>query len=233
MKKIFITGISSGIGKAIIHKLSKNYECYGTTKNLAKLSKSLPANIININNVIELDFTKIEGDKNITSVLNKIPDDIDVLINNAGIALFSPFIESKFQDLTEQVKVNFYSNFLITKYFLPLMVQRKQGTIINILSVASLKPFEFASIYSATKSASVGLFSSIREEVRSQNIKITNVFLGATNTKIWDSQSRKEFGERMIKPTQVADAIYSLILLSQHSEMMVEDIVIRPQGGDL
>lgn len=233
MKKIFISGISKGIGAETAKKLQKKYEVYGSTSNLQKYLKNMDKSSLPVNNIVEINFNTTLKLEEINLKLNKLPPDINVLINNAGIAHFSPFLESSLAEMKEQMSINFYSAFLLTKQFLPSMVLQNNGLIINILSVAALKAFEFASLYSATKSAMASLFDSIREEVRDNNIKITNIYLGATNTGLWDEKSRIEFGKQMIKPAQVAKVIDSVITLSQEKEMMLEEIIIRPQYGDL
>lgn len=233
MKKIFISGISKGIGAETAKKLQKKYEVYGSTSNLQKYLKNMDKSSLSVNNIVEINFNTTLKLEEINLKLNKLPPDINVLINNAGIAHFSPFLESSLAEMKEQMSINFYSAFLLTKQFLPSMVLQNNGLIINILSVAALKAFEFASLYSATKSAMASLFDSIREEVRDNNIKITNIYLGATNTGLWDEKSRIEFGKQMIKPAQVAKVIDSVITLSKEKEMMLEEIIIRPQYGDL
>lgn len=233
MKKIFISGISKGIGAETAKKLQKKYEVYGSTSNLQKYLKNIDKSSLSVNNIVEINFNTTLKLEEINLKLNKLPPDINVLINNAGIAHFSPFLESSLTEMIEQMNINFYSAFILTKQFLPSMVLQNNGLIINILSVAALKAFEYASLYSATKSAMASLFDSIREEVRDNNIKITNIYLGATNTELWDEKSRIEFGKQMIKPAQVAKVIDSVITLSQEKEMMLEEIVIRPQYGDL
>lgn len=233
MKKIFVSGISKGIGSAIVRKLNKKYDVYGSTSNLQNYLKSADNTALPANKIVELNFGRVLKNEQIELKLNKLPQDINVLINNAGISVFSPFLESSFIEMQELMNVNLYSAYTLTKHFLPSMVLQNNGLIINILSVAAIKPFEFASIYSATKSAMASLFDSLREEVRDNNIKITNIYLGATNTELWDEKSRKEFGKRMIKTAQVAKVIDSIIALSQEKDMMIENIVIRPQRGDL
>jgi NADP-dependent 3-hydroxy acid dehydrogenase YdfG len=99
--------------------------------------------------------------------------------------------------------------------------------------VASIKPFTGASLYSAAKAAMSAMFDSIREEVRSEGVKITNIYLGATETTIWSDEMREKFSDKMIDPDDVADTVLSLIELSKRKRMMVEEIVLRPQFGDL
>lgn len=233
MKKVFISGISRGIGLEIYKQLADNYDVSGSTTKLKTVPNLIEGLKLHHSKLFEIDahnFSKAEDSKDLFS---NLPKDIDILINNAGMAKFQDFIETDYLTLLQHLNVNLQLSYLLTKAVLPSMIEKKCGLIINLLSIAALKPFTGASLYSAAKAAMAAMFDSIREEVRSEGIKIVNVYLGATETTIWSDEMREKFADRMIDPEDVADAVSSIIELSKRKKMMVEEIVLRPQFGDL
>lgn len=233
MKNIFISGISRGIGLEIFKVLSDNYLVFGSTSNLELVPNLAEALKMKNSELFEIDAHLLHSKSKFEAYLDTIPKDIDILINNAGIAKFQDFSETNISTLTEHLNVNLYLSYLLAKAVLPNMLEKKSGLIINILSVASIKPFTGASLYSAAKAAMSAMFDSIREEVRSEGIKITNVYLGATETSIWSDEMREKYSDKMIDPDDVADTVLYLIELSKRKRMMVEDVTLRPQFGDL
>ncbi|HPD33840.1 MAG TPA: SDR family oxidoreductase, partial [Candidatus Kapabacteria bacterium] len=147
--------------------------------------------------------------------------------------IFTPFEKSTIDDLKMQIEVNLFGAYHLTKQFLPSMLEKRQGMIINMISIAAEKPFENSSLYGASKAALAAMFASIREETRRQKIKITNLILGATYSDAWDEETRAELGSRMIQPKSVAMIMDNLINYYENNDLMVEEIVIRPQFGDL
>ena len=111
------------------------------------------------------------------------------------------------------------------------MIKKKKGTIINILSVASKKIFTQSSVYSASKAGLEMYMNILREEVRKYNIRIINIFPGATKTAIWPDEMLEQFGKRMMLPEDIAALIFSLY--NSNNSVVPEEIVLRPIKGDL
>ena len=111
------------------------------------------------------------------------------------------------------------------------MISKGGGTIINILSVVTKKTFTNSSIYSASKWGLLGYSNSLREEVRKHNIKVINVIPGATETPIWSKEMRNEHSERMMSSDEIARVLVWAFL--QKSNLVTEEIVLRPIEGDL
>jgi 3-oxoacyl-[acyl-carrier protein] reductase len=233
MKNVFISGMSRGIGLEIFKQLSDSFNVSGSTSNLKLVPNLFEAMKLKNSELLEIDAHLLNKPDKFDSYLSRIPGNVDILINNAGIAKFQDFLDTNLLTLTEHLNVNLYLSYLLTKAVLPSMLEKKSGLIINILSVASIKPFIGASLYSAAKAAMSAMFDSIREEVRSEGVKITNIYLGATETTIWSEEMREKYSEKMIDPLDVADTVVALIELSKRKRMMIEEIVLRPQFGDL
>ena len=233
MKNVFISGVSSGIGYATAKLLSQKHNVFGSTRDKQALLHNQSNSFIVPENIYEIDFLKNNNKIELDMILSPIQKEIQVLINNAGVVIFTPFEKSVIEDLKTQIEVNLYGAFNLTQQFLPAMLVQRQGLIINLISIAAIKPFENSSIYGASKAALATMFNSLREETRRQKIKITNLVLGATYTEVWDEESRANLGSRMIQPESIAKIIDNLIDLSENDDFMVEDIIVRPQFGDL
>jgi short-subunit dehydrogenase len=125
--------------------------------------------------------------------------------------------------------VNLYSAYHLTRALLPFMMKEKKGAIFNICSIASLKAYANGGAYSITKFALLGFSRNLREEMKPYGIKVTAVIPGAVYTDSW-----KESGipaERMMQVNDIADLVYTSSQLSAGA--VVEDIILRPQLGDL
>ena len=139
----------------------------------------------------------------------------------------------EFLNINSTMEVNFNGPVHLIKLALQSMLENKNGMIVNISSVAHFEKFNGSSIYAASKSALTNFSKVIREEVRSKNVKIMNVFPGATKTDIWSKDSIEKYGERMMSVEDLGLVIVNNIVMSYHFDLMVEDITIRPQFGDL
>lgn len=240
MKTFFLTGISRGIGNEIFKLLSDSYYFIGTTRNkisfYEKHSELVSKDSLKI---LEIDLDNNPKEpwsdylERINKEMNSIDSNIDIFVNNSGVAHFAPLIEINGDTIKSEYYVNSIAPTIIMKSVVSKMVEQKSGLIINISSIATKKTFENASIYSASKNSIIGLTNSLREEVRKHKIKVVNVFLGATNTEIWDEKIRVEKQHLMISPENVAKIIQNIIRMSEFDDLMIEDITIRPQYGDL
>jgi len=233
MKKVFISGVSRGIGLEILRKLHNNYKVSGSTSNYENFKKVINELNLDSDEFCEINAMDLIDENHFQQSSIMIPGDIDVLINNAGIGEFKNFDSTDLNILQSHLDINLKFPYLLTKAVLPGMLLRKSGIIINILSVAIRKPFTNSSVYSASKAAVAAMFDSLREEVRTEGIKIANVYVGATDTDIWHPKVREKYSQRMLSAKDVAESISSLIELNSREKIMVEEIVIRPQLGDL
>ena len=177
-KIVLITGASSGIGKAIGEYLSqKGYVVYGTSRN--------PENIKN--SMFPLLALEVKNPESIEAAIKKviaISGRIDVLINNAGVGITGPLEEIPMTEIKNNFDVNLFGPIEVMKAVLPKMRAQKSGLIINITTIAGYMVLPFRSIYSASKGALELITESLRMEVRSFGIKITNVAPGDFATNI-------------------------------------------------
>jgi short-subunit dehydrogenase len=225
MKVVLITGASSGIGKSIGEFLHhKGFVVYGTSRN--------PENVINsIFPLLALDVRDVNSiQKAVSDVIQK-SGRIDVVINNAGVGITGPLEEILIAEIKNNFETNFFGPIEVMKAVLPQMRAQKLGLIINITSIAGYMGLPYRSIYSASKGALEIITESLRMEVKSFGINITNVAPGdfATNIAagryhapvISGSDYEKSYATVLktmndhvdsgSNPLQMAEAIYKII----------------------
>lgn len=177
-KVIFITGASSGIGKAIGEYLSdKNYRVFGTSRNPERIKDSkFP--------LIKMDVNDTDSIRVAISEVIAQTERIDVLINNAGVGITGPIEETPESEIENAFSTNLFGPINVIKAVLPQM--RKQGTghILNITSIAGYMGLPYRGIYSATKAALEITIEAMRMETLQFGIKMTNVAPGDFATNI-------------------------------------------------
>ena len=156
---------------------------------------------------------------------------VDVLVNSAGVTVFKSFLHTSSQEFHDVVATNLQGYIHCMKAVLPTMARRKRGWVINILSTAAVKTFKGSAAYTASKAGMHGLSKVVREEMRPFNVRIVDVFPGPTDTPMWSPATRRTHSRRMMKAKSVAEAVVALYQFPP--DVVPEEIVLRPVGGDL
>lgn len=234
MSNVIITGASKGIGRALAIKFAQNGHhlalCSRDSKNLEILVgelKSINSNIQII--AIPTDVSIKEKVEHFASEILNQWDKIDVLINNAGVFIPGSIHDEPEGNLEIMMNTNLFSAYHLTRKIIPSMIANKAGYIFNICSIASFTAYANGGSYAISKFALLGFSKCLREELKQHQIKVSSVMPGATLTASWDGVDLPE--ERFIPAEDIADIVYNTSQLS--SRTVVEDIVIRPQLGDL
>ncbi len=225
-KVVWITGANKGIGAALTELGAKRKMTIAATSR-----KNDVAGAATIH-PFTCDVQSQESIETCYREIINICGAVDILINNAGVATFSSFWETSVEEADTMLNTNLRGMWLCTKTVLPAMIKSGSGIIVNIHSVAAVKTFTNCSIYAATKAGALAMSRSLREEVRGFGIKVIDILPGATETDIWDAESRRELSPRMMQPSDIATIIWQAIDLSSGAALL-EEIVIRPQLGDL
>ena len=233
-KLIVVTGGTKGIGKALIARfLAEGFDAATCSRNLHELEQLRKEMVHNFPESKVYTATADLSKKNevtqfaeFVKGINKAPD---VLINNTGIFIPGLIHEEDEESLEVMMNTNLYSAYHLTRALLGGMMEKKQGDIFNICSVASLKAYPNGGSYSISKFALLGFSKVLREELKEYGIRVAAVLPGATLTASWDGVDIPE--ERFMKPEDVAETIWAATRLSRQS--VVEEIIIRPQLGDL
>jgi len=178
-KVVLITGGSSGIGRSIgSYLLSKGYQVYGTTRNLAKHPDFKDFELL------QLDVTDSESIFDAIQHIIEKEQRLDVLINNAGVGITGPIEETPYKEISSAFDTNFHGPLQMAKAVLPQMRKQKSGMIVNITSIAGYMGLPYRGIYSATKSALAISTEALRMEVKDFGIKVTTLAPGDFNTNI-------------------------------------------------
>lgn len=238
-KVVWVTGGSKGIGLALVNELVK----YGAKVAFSASSQKeyfisneiFTSDEINSDTLfyIECDASSSQSIKDAAQKITNKFGKIDILINNAGVSTFKPFLELSEDEFDRMNNINYKAIFTSMQAVLPKMIENHSGTIVNIISVAALKTFEMSSVYAASKAAIRAMTGVVRKEYRKNGIKILDVFPGAVSTEIWPEPLRTDWKEKMMLPEDIATVIVENIALAQNPRLQIEEIVIRPQGGDL
>lgn len=230
---VIVTGASRGIGKAIATIFAANGKnLFLSSRNEVALYKAMEELQTNYPSVSikakAFDLSKKENAKELGNWCLKytVPD---IIVNNAG--LFEPgSVYNEPEGLLEsQLAINLNSAYHLTRALLPKMMERRSGHIFNLCSIASLHAYDNGGAYSISKFAMYGFSKNLREEMKPYNIKVTSVHPGAVLTDSWGDYDNSS--NRIMEAEDIAKMIFACTQLSPAA--CVEDIVIRPQLGDL
>ncbi|WP_028550586.1 3-ketoacyl-ACP reductase [Paenibacillus sp. UNC451MF] len=219
-KTAIITGAGKGIGKAAALALAKEGVHLGlVARNRAELEalqSSLSSTYGIRAYVAAVDITnKTEVDQAIGNLITQLGS-IDILINNAGIAQFGTLLDMESEQWERIIQTNLMGTYYVTRAALPTMLERQNGTIINIASTAGERGFATGSAYCASKFAVLGLTESLLQEVRKSNIRVTALTPSTVNTDLALNAGLKIGDEdRMMQPEDVAELILATLQLPQ------------------
>jgi len=223
MKTILVTGSSRGIGKAIAIKFASGNKLILTGRDTLKLQET--SQLVKQKGgeaiVVEADLSIPQ---NVISLIDELNLTIlDILINNAGMAVVAPLDELNLDDWQKTFNVNVPAPFLLIKKLHTIMP--KGSSIVNIASVASKSGYPNWSSYCMSKFALDGFTKSIREELREKDIRVLNIYPGAVATDIWIGVPGEQDLNAMMKPEAIAEMLVTAI--SQPSGTVIEDITLR------
>jgi short-subunit dehydrogenase len=230
---VVITGASKGIGKAVATEFAKKgytlllcsrgeAALYNTVSELQTAYpdasiKARPTDMSNEADVLAFAAWCLE---------KGTPD---IIVNNAGHFVPGSIYNEAPGTLATMIESNLYSAYHLTRALLTPMMAAKTGHIFNICSIASLNAYANGGSYSISKFALAGFTKNLREELKPHGIKVTGVYPGAVYTASWDGSGVDP--KRIMEAQDVATMIVAAASLSFTA--VVEDIVLRPQLGDL
>lgn len=222
---VFITGGSSGIGKAIGELLhEKGYKVFGTSRD----SLVYPNSIFPL---INMNLSDSDSISNAISELIQQAGKIDILINNAGVGITGPLEETPIEETHYAMQVNLYGPMQVINAVLPYMRKQKEGRILNITSIAGYMGLPYRGIYSASKGALGVITETYRLELRSFGIEMcsvapgdfaTNIAAGRYHAPVREDSPYKEIYSESLKmmdkhvddgsdPKEMADAVYKIL----------------------
>ncbi len=233
-KLIVVTGGSQGIGRAIVSRFAAEGFDVATCARHAGDLEVLKIQIESLHPGVNI-FTH-KGDMSVRAEVARFAEFIraldrplSALVNNAGYFVPGEITTEPEGNLESMINANLYSAYHLTRELAPLMKSRKSGHIFNMCSIASITAYENGGSYAISKAAMLGFSRCLRAELKEHRIRVTAIIPGATNTRSWAGAGLPD--DRFIKADDIASAVYGAYSLSPSS--VVEEIIIRPQDGDV
>ncbi len=234
MKRVVITGASSGIGAQTArlcarrgHRLVLAARSVARLQDLAKecSAEGSPKTL-----VCAVDFNEPTTARSLENALYQLGDGEPVLVSNAGTFNPGQFAESDFETHAGQVTVNLLGAMAAAHALIPAMLAHGSGQIVQVASIAATQSFPGAAAYCASKAGLLSFGRSISLEYRNQGIRVTSILPGATATPIWKGESHPPF-EKMLTAESVAEAIVTVIDLPP--DRTIDELTITPPLGIL
>jgi short-subunit dehydrogenase len=233
-KTIVIAGGSRGIGKAILVKFASAgfnaIVCSRNLDNLQALQTEFQQHYPDAHlSICAADLSQKSETQRLAQCIRNTGWQVDVLVNNVGVFVPGQICDEPDGNLEFMIQTNLYSAYYLTRELIGSFLERREGHIFNICSIASVVPYPKGSSYCISKFALLGMSKVLREELKPHNIKVTAILPSATLTDSWQGTDLPV--DRFIQAQDVANLIYACYALSP--QCVPEEIVLRPQAGDI
>ncbi len=236
---VFITGATSGFGKACALKFAEN----GYTlilngrriERLLQLQEEIETLHSSACHILAFD---VRNKQEVFDAVDSLPEDwkqIDILINNAGLALGRDlFQDADIKDWDTMIDTNVKGLLYVSKAVIPLLIKRRKGHIINIGSIAGKQVYERGNVYCASKFAVDAISKSMRIDLLEHRIKVSAIHPGAAETEFSlvrfkgnEEAAKKVYeGIQPLTAKDVADTVYFMASLPEH--VCINDLEITP-----
>jgi len=208
-----ITGPTSGIGEQFALQMAESgYHLVLVSRSEAKLA-ALSKKLSHAHGVkthyILADLSDPEAPDRIFEETSRLEIAVDILVNNAGFDVYAPFVESDWQDTQNLINVNVMAVVRLTHLYLPGMIARNAGHVVNVGSIGSFIPGPNNAVYAATKAFVLSFSEAIAEELRETKVGVTCLCPGAVDTAFADKSnlhSTPLFKYTAMNPQSVAEA---------------------------
>ena len=231
--KLFITGATRGIGRAIADRLAPKCDSMflvaRDTDALTALSAELREMGCSDVQMCAADLADRQAADLIHEAAVRASFSPNVLVLNAGTFLEGTLVESHSQDFRETLEVNLTSSYELVKRFVPGMVDARRPRIVLIGSTAALEAYPVGALYGVAKWGLRGYAVNLRSELMREGIGVTFVAPGGTLTDLWEGEELEP--NRLLEPDDVAAVVEMSLTLSDQA--VVEEVIVRPMLGDL
>ena len=228
-KNVVIAGATGGIGHALA-KFVKNSKAnvFLTGRDADALNKVAEDVGIPSRQIFVLDITNHSEVLATAEKINEATGEqgVEILVNATGVGIIKPLDDLTFEDFSHSLDVNLKGAFSLLKGFVPGMKKRKKGLIINLPGVLGKTPMAGASAYAASKYGLNGMLKSVREELKRTQVRITNLYLGGTDTAFWDTIDLRVQRDKFVTAEEAARSIW--FLCQQPSSGVVSEMVLQP-----
>lgn len=239
MKYILITGATAGFGEATARMFAENNWNLIITGRRAERLEQLKSELAHFPIAIETLCFDVRDEKQVNTAIDSLSDEvknnIQILVNNAGLAVGrSPIAEGLTDDWNRMIDTNIKGLLYVSKAVVPILQKNGSGHIVNLGSIAGKEVYAGGNVYCATKHAVDALSRSMRIDLVNDGIKVTNIAPGAAETEFslvrfkGDEATAKSVydGFDPLQAIDIADAIYYVCTRPKH--VTINDLVIMP-----
>ena len=228
-KNVVVIGATGGIGRALCKLLvGSRAQVYLTSTDAAAASSLATELKLDASRAHHLDVTDHDAVLAKAAHIEQSLGDqgVDILINASGIGIIKPLEQLAIEEFRQTLDVNLTGTFSLLQGFVPAMKARKRGLIINLPGVLGKTPMAGAAAYAASKYGLNGMLKSVREELRRTQVRITNLYLGGTDTPFWDEIDLRVQRDKFVTAEEAARSIW--FLCQQPSSGVVSEMVLQP-----
>lgn len=229
-----VTGASAGIGAALAKKIAaQGYNVVLVARRAERL-KALADLLAERHGVealaVPADLTDPDDRASLCATVRSAGMDISVLVNNAGFATGGPYADSSTSREVEQVRILVEAPVELTAMYLPAMIARGSGAILNVASTAGMQPVPFSAGYSAAKAHALAFSRALHDEVRRHGVSVTALCPGPVKTEFWDVAGESPMEKVLPRPVWVSVervAETALDGLSRNRRVVVPGTMVR------
>lgn len=235
-KRALITGASSGIGEATALEFARagiHVALVSRSEDkLEEVARSAQEHGVEAKSY-PCDLARVEGVREQIETIATQFGPIDILVNNAGMGYTGSLMDTSLADWQQVLDLNLTSVFECVRGILPSMRERRQGTIVNVASIAGQQVFPNWGAYCVSKFGVMALSKALAAEERERGIRVSTICPGAVNTSIWDTETVQADFERstMLTPQTVAQTILQTVELPQQA--VIEELTLMSNAGVL
>jgi 3-oxoacyl-[acyl-carrier protein] reductase len=215
-----VTGASRGIGRAIASALAPTHDLVLVARDATDLAASVAA-CEGSGARVQSMLVDVSDAAAVHAALDGLA--VDVLVNNAGVAVMRPFLELTAAEWHRMVDVNVNALYHVTRAVLPGMIARGRGHVCTIGSIAGRNNFVGGSAYCGTKHFVMGFSECLMLEVRDAGVGVSVIMPGSVDTELFPPGTKRDW---MLEPKDVADAVAFVVSTPPH--MLVHRIEVRP-----
>jgi len=225
-----VTGATTGIGRAIALALGERGAalaiCARNAKRVDETVRELKSLGVRATGT-DCDVADEQSIVRFADHVHKNLGHVDILVNNAGVGHLAPFGELTTGQIDETLAVNVRGLMLVTAAFLPRMLEREHGHVINVASLAGRNGFVGGTAYAASKHAVLGFSKSLMLEVRQKNVRVVAICPGSVETPFFDKAGVElNNADRVLQPEDVAATVIAALELPDRA--LVSELDIRP-----
>jgi 3-oxoacyl-[acyl-carrier protein] reductase len=225
-----VTGATEGIGRAIADRLASRGARLAVCARTGAKVTAVVQQLTKAGFTVVGQACDVADEADVTRFAAFVRDSlgpVDVLVNNAGLGHGGPVVEMSTAAFDETFAVNVRGTFLMTRAFLPDMLARGRGHVVNIASLAGRNPVPNAAAYSAAKHAVLGFSKSLFAEVRRQGVRVTAICPGSVVTPFFEKADMGlEHPDRKLQPEDVATTVIAALDLPDRA--LVSELDVRP-----